>query len=292
MYTYGIELELGNTDNTKELPEGWYRTGDPDVMNTKPYRLACDPEDKDYKIGGEFNSTPSHSLEEMEQKLVSIFDTHSNAAVNHRCVAHLHIAWPGIREDLISLKNYLQYSCDSHKWLIDNVWKCDVSHPLMNGITRRFLLFDSCKMPDYKKEVCDKATTIQEFKDGFATQTNGKVNPLSIRRYYINIYSCLKNGGSSIEHRHFFPSTDINELMTGFKLITRFADEARSGTMTPVQEWATDLLKDLPKECEYDHELELLWQKTNYKTNNRDEVNLVRQKLIEEWDNDRARLAI
>lgn len=101
-WTYGSEHELADWDAQLDMPGGLYRTPDHTVMNSNG--IAAQPNPSVYKWGGEINTPPSATPEGQVQLLELIKSTYPGVSVNHRSNLHIHVRVPGLKEDLVRLK--------------------------------------------------------------------------------------------------------------------------------------------------------------------------------------------
>lgn len=83
----------------------------------------------------------------------------------------------------------------------------------------------------------------------------------------------------TIEFRCFFPTVDPDEIKSIFEFVIKFTQEALSETPTSIESWGPTFQSRLPKEKKYNHELEVIWQSTNYKFNTREVANSNRELL-------------
>ena len=108
-WSYGVELEYGNSYRFCELPEGasW---NDKDNTCVSSTGIANDPDGKLYKYGGEINTKPTYSIEEQIAHIKEINSRLSpSPLVNYRSNLHIHIRVPGLRDDLEACKKLLRY---------------------------------------------------------------------------------------------------------------------------------------------------------------------------------------
>lgn len=281
-FTYGVELELTDTDMTKPIPEGWYITGDPDILNSNG--AAADPLLKDYKFGAEFNSKPTNSIEEMMARVKVLLNAFPEAKVNHRSVMHCHIAWEGIEEDFQSLQKILKYTYEGNgQYVINKYWHYPIT-PEMDRNTKSFRTFDCKVMPKFRYEHCMAATNVKEFREGHAVVSDGRILWQTTKRFAVNLYSVYTSG--SIEFRHFFPTVDVKEIEDAFKFITTYVNEALKENGRSVPQFMEEEKYNLPKEYPYNHELEKSWLKTNFKFNTREVANWNREVLLGKLNED------
>jgi hypothetical protein len=99
----GCEHELADISLDVALPEGYGRdTKDYTIVNSNG--IANDPSGKLYRFGGEINTPPTKTSKGQVEILSDILRLMPNAKVNYRSNLHVHVRWPGLKEDLKLLK--------------------------------------------------------------------------------------------------------------------------------------------------------------------------------------------
>lgn len=276
-YTFGMEFEMADIDRNVPPPAGCKFSSDFDLINS--CGLAIDPAGKLHKLGGEVITPPGKKMEVL-RNAKAIFATYPNAKFNHRTVLHCHASWPELVDDVEAMKKILSYQQQYGREAIDTVWPHDkVMMQQMNRSALAFYIYDFTIMPEYKYNFCMQATTPQEFRQSYAKTKNGIVNWLHAKRYALNMYSIFKHG--TIEFRHWFPTKDVNELLSVMEYCEAFIENAL-GERLPIKELlAKNSHWKFPVEdnVKYDHALELCWQDNNFHTNTR-EIATARQTTI------------
>lgn len=268
--TYGIELELCDIDNTKELPDGWYRTFDPDICNSNGIAAA-----EDYPYGSELNCKPFSKVMDMFRSIKELLSIFPEAVVNHKSVTHVHIGWEGACDDIEHLKKILQYTRANGQWFIDNHWTFLIT-PEMNRNTKSFRSFDRKVMNNLRYDACMAATDVKSFREAHAMCADNKIVWPTLKRYAVNLYG-LWSGGA-IEFRWGHPSVNPSEILDLILFNERYVIEAL-GPKRPVQDWVSEF--NLPKEFPFDPVLEKRWLATNTKYNPMETVIENRRKILE-----------
>ena len=91
--TYGSEFELADVPRSKPLPEGLTWDGkDQTVMNTNGVATdpSLDPKVRTWDFGGEMNTKPCKSIDEIVELYRSLLEMYPETAVNNSCNLHNH----------------------------------------------------------------------------------------------------------------------------------------------------------------------------------------------------------
>ncbi len=110
-WTFGCEFELSDLEMTR-LPMGFDRSLDEQsVVNSNG--IACDKTLLLYRFGGEVLTRPSDSPESQAEELCKLLKFHPNAKTNYRTGFHGHIRVPGLRDNLLALKQLAKYNLEN-----------------------------------------------------------------------------------------------------------------------------------------------------------------------------------
>jgi hypothetical protein len=106
-WTYGAELEYGDLNRHATLPKGCgWDVRDFTMVNSNG--IAVDPKGVGYGYGGEVNTAPVGSPNDLAAHVGEIYETLRKQgpapAVNYRSNLHIHVRVPGLRDDLPALK--------------------------------------------------------------------------------------------------------------------------------------------------------------------------------------------
>jgi hypothetical protein len=108
-FTYGVELEYGDSYRFNELPTG-AKWNDKDNTCVSTTGIANDPLGLLYKYGGEINTKPTDTVKEQIEHIAAINAMLQPApVVNYRSNLHIHVRVPGLKDDLDSCKKLLRY---------------------------------------------------------------------------------------------------------------------------------------------------------------------------------------
>ena len=118
--TYGSEFELADVPRSKPLPPGLTWDGkDQTVMNTNG--VATDPsldsKVRTWDFGGEMNTKPCKSIDEIVALYQSLLEMYPETAVNNSCNLHNHMRIPGL--DLEGLKRLTAYYAKYREELVE-----------------------------------------------------------------------------------------------------------------------------------------------------------------------------
>lgn len=131
--TFGSEYELADIDRNVKLPEGLTWDGkDQTVMNSNG--IATDPSlDKDKRtcqFGGELNTKPCTSIDELVALYQSLLDV-TKPTANNSCNLHNHMRIPGL--DTLGLKRLMTYYYIYRTEIIK--WSDTIPHPNEQGLS-------------------------------------------------------------------------------------------------------------------------------------------------------------
>lgn len=210
-WTYGAELELSDFPRAR-LAEAGLQFDREDVTMVNSNGVAVDARGVLYPLGGEVKVRPSDSPDGVAAQLAEIVRLVPETAVNYRSNLHVHVAVPGLRDDLTALKRVQRHV---HGWLPGLLAKWepipeprpeDYPHPeALAGARRRRnrrRMSHQKFLPEWRLDLQDAATSPRGFFTAEALDVKtGKVHFAIATRAAINLRSLLDNG--TIECRHY-----------------------------------------------------------------------------------------
>jgi hypothetical protein len=257
--TFGAEHELANWDALRELPIGFKRSPDITVVNDNG--VAAQPNVKVYRYGGEINTPPTSKIQGQVDLLHYIKERYPEATVNHRSNLHLHIRWPGLKENLAMLKQIQLYI---HTELPKVIGKLE---PIPAGKTpaeqkrakRRKISHQMFLTPQRLKHQL-AAKSVQEFFEREVPRSK-KGQPMwhAQPRLCVGLRQLLQT--DTVEFRHF-PGTLVEaELRTSFEWCLRFLEAAvNQEPIIPL--WESFATKRFPVFPAFDEEREIRYRAT------------------------------
>lgn len=253
--SFGCELEWSDIDRRVDIPvelgswegpkiAGYYVGSEIDIVNTKGMWRghATDPLCLTCPVGGEIHTQPSNSIETQViriMKIMNLFNTVSVACTNH---GHIHVAIPGIKQNLAMLKNIFKYVQREEKNLIE--YCCGYSRDEaavvrkanMQKWVKDYLLVGDGKSinPEIYAEV-EKANSVREVIkllettpcDDWFWDTNIRVRTNNSHRTAFNLFNLTK--GETVEFRIFRASINPVEIYSTLYFAQRFVEEAIKG---------------------------------------------------------------
>lgn len=259
-WTYGVEHEFGDVDRKTQLPEGMSWSGrEFDIVSD--CGLAIDPSGSAHTIGGEVNTPPSTTIEEQGEFLRELLHLFPSATVNHRHHLHLHIAVPGLVDDLAAQKRLLSYVARNSA-AVFSAFFSPVRHPAMNSRAWAYQITDRSVMPEWKRQFCYAARTPGDFRAAHRRARDGRLINNSGKRYGFNLHSLFKHG--TVEMRCLFPTLDPLEVTDSLTFFRKFLFEALRGGPA-VRDWLVPGAYRTPKQPPFSLRLETIWQETNFK---------------------------
>ena len=233
-FTYGAEIEWGDIDRRREIPEhlGKWEYAETDIVNIhEPYQyVACDPLGTEPPMGGEINTKPTKTWQEQVDRIMELHqffvdagNQPSASCVNH---GHLHVYVPGLKDDIASLKKLVAYIKENQNDVIEVCYGFYES-PQMKSCkgAKMYLKYDGGRpMPDY---MCDNIINLATDFDHFIKLHAAGKDGVSMGRpfrYAINTY-CMKHTGT-IEFRCFRSTTKREEMEAQFRFAEKFIDAA------------------------------------------------------------------
>ena len=237
MKTYGAEIEWGDIDRTKQLPDGCsWDLKERTIMNSNG--VAVDGTGKHWKFGGEIHprhtdAGDSEPLLLLRDRFYELYALFPEARLTHRNGVHYHIAIPGLAEDLNALKSLQRYIHSHLKPVISILEPIasnedDFSDPEQKKLARwhyqRMLRSHQNFVPDSLLEKQLSATTVKEFFDWECPQEIRDGNSVAMHhlrpRACVNLRQIMQTG--TIEFRHFFSTLNADEFLAGLTWCDNF----------------------------------------------------------------------
>jgi hypothetical protein len=279
-FSYGVELEYGNSSRLCKLPEGAF-WNDKDNTCVSSTGIANDPLGKLYLFGGEINTKPTSTIEEQIEHIKEINQILQPVPiVNYRSNLHIHVRVPGLNENLEHCKKLLRYVNIHQQSAFDIVEYIPVPDP--NALSpeaykwavirqKRRHKSHQHKLPENRVKAMLAAKTIQEFFEEHATLTErGRMWYFSARAG-INLRQ-MWEGTNTIEFRHFPGTLDMIEMESCLRWCRDFLDAA----LNHEDKVPLDLIREnkysFPKFEPYEYNTEQVYQWTNFDKNSRKEV--------------------
>lgn len=262
-FTYGLELEWTDWDRSIPIPPELAALTEDEVTvcnrDGSPYGKG--PEGR----GGELCVTPSDSIEEAVEKVARLRSIVGDPRVSHRCHLHVHVAYPGLREDLPAQLALFRYSIDPAN--ADALERLAADRPVIPELDdpearkaaaawlRRSDLYTRSRVPSSRIPEILAATTPREFYDAhFAPRRDGRGRAYGVApRYTLNLRSIHKHG--TVEFRMFSGTTEPEEVRELLSFAERYVAEALSPTPAPVAEYVD--LYSAPPSIPFDLDAEL-----------------------------------
>jgi hypothetical protein len=275
--TFGCEYEFGDIWRT-ELPKGLSWNGK-DYSIVSSTGIANDPKGKVYTRGGEINSDPTSTVEEQLAMFSELLSLHPEAALNHRTNLHLHVRIPGLRDDLVTLKQLLAY-VHANELAIYNAIEpiptpkktdCENDEAYKGALKRfkRRKVSHQYKVPADRVARALQAKTVDEFLAAHAPVTS-KGEPAwgLTTRAGINLLQLKET--DTVEFRHFTNTLQLEELESCFRWVANFVPMALDNALVP------ELLQQhnykFPPFVPYNHAMEIGYQYTNFDKHSRKTV--------------------
>ena len=281
-WSYGVELEYGNSYRFCELPDGanWNGKDNTCVSSTG---IANDPDGKLYKYGGEINTKPTYSIVDQIEHIKEINSKlNPPPLVNYRSNLHIHIRVPGLKDDLESCKKLLRYIDKYQQQSFDIVETIPVpdKNTLLPEVyewelkrMKRRLKSHQYKLPVNRVNAMLAANTTQEFFEEHAPLTDkGRMWYFSPRAG-INLRQMWEET-DTIEFRHFPGTLDMKEMESCIRWCKNFLYHALfDDDVSPHEFYMSDLYEyKFPKFQPYEFECEQIYQWTNFDTNNKKDI--------------------
>jgi hypothetical protein len=294
-WSYGVELEYGDSYRFCELPEG-AQWNDKDNTCVSTTGIANDPDGKLYKYGGEINTKPTYSIEEQIAHIKAINETLCPApVVNYRSNLHIHIRVPNLHNDLESCKKLLRYVDRYQQQAFDIVETIPV--PDKNTLSpevyewahkrmKRRQKSHQNKLPKSRVEAMLASTTTQEFFENHAHK-DAKGNPAWFQcpRAGINLRQMWEET-NTIEFRHFPGTTDMVEMESCIRWCREFLNAALNRDDVSPAEFYAEQTYQFPDFEPYEYETEQIYQWTNFDSNTKKDITKRLEALREHIDID------
>lgn len=262
-FTYGLELEWTDWDRSTPIPPAL-------AVLTEDEITVCNRDGSPYGKGssgrgGELCVTPSDSIEEAVEKVARLAEIVGDPKVSHRCHLHVHIAYPGLRDDVSAQLSLFRYSIDPAN--ADALERLAAARPEIPEIVdpearkaaaawlRRSDLYTRSRVPSSRIPEILAATTPREFYDAhFASRRDGRGRAYGVApRYTLNLRSIHKHG--TVEFRMFSGTTEPDEVREILAFSERYVEEALSPEPTPVAEYVD--LYSAPPSIPFDLDAEI-----------------------------------
>jgi hypothetical protein len=289
-FTYGVELEYGDSYRFNELPIG-AKWNDKDNTCVSTTGIANDPLGLLYKYGGEINTKPTNTIQEQIDHIAEINAMlKPTPIVNYRSNLHIHVRVPGLKDDLESCKKLLRYIDEFQQLAFDIVETIPVPSKSMlapevyewelKRMKRRHKSHQY-KLPASRVNAMLNAKTTQEFYEEHAPLTEKGRMWFFSPRAGINLRQMWEET-NTIEFRHFPGTLDMTEMQSCISWCREFLDAALNTEKTPTDIfWETSY--KFPKFQPYEFETEQIYQWTNFDAHSRKVVekrlNALREKI-------------
>ena len=292
-FTYGVELEFGNCDRKKSLPDKatWNNKDNTCVNSTG---IANDPKGILYRYGGEINTRPTDTIQEQIEH-IELINNEVPSIVNYRSNLHIHIRVPELKNDLEACKKLfeyiLNYQDDAYN-ITDPIWPPVIFDHYAEALKRmkRNLKSHHYKLPKNRVMAILASTSTQEFYENHAPLTaKGRMWYFSPRAG-INLRQMWEET-ETIEFRHFFGTKNLDEIKSAITWCQQFLNLALNTLGTPPSQLLTEYDYKFPFAQPFEFETEMLYQYTNVDKNPRTLVNQRLEDLREKIDIDDLRLS-
>lgn len=243
-WTYGIELELGDSFNQSLLPCGatW---NEKENAPANSIGIGVDPKGKLYPFGGEINTKPTDNIDEQVQNVKEVINSlKPKPFFNTQWTPlHVHIRVPGLCEDLEALKKIFVYwdeRADAlRKRLFPLAFNKNIS-TLMKQVVRK-----NAKWATYRKsknfydKIMSSKTPKEFFHNHASLDDNGRRLFHLVNRTGINLIPVFKETGT-VEFRFFLTVYDAEKVRDVLELCTEMLEDALSDNPKPVQQLIED----------------------------------------------------
>lgn len=264
-FTYGLELEWTEWDRSTPIPPELAELDEDEVevcnQDGSPYGKGSEGR------GGELCVTPSDSIDEAVEKVAELREIVGAPGVSHRCYTHVHIAYPGLAEDVSAAIAVLRYTIDSAN--ADALETLAPAPPAVEGLPgregkiardwkRRSNLYARSRISALRIPELLAAETPEEFYEAhYPPRRDGKGRAYGVTpRYSVNLRSLRKHG--TIEFRTFGGTTEPEEIRELLEFATRYVEEALSDDPTPVADYVG--LYSAPAEIPFDLDAEVTFR--------------------------------
>ena len=284
-FSYGVELEYGDSYRFCELPDGatWNAKDNTCVSTTG---IANDPDGKLYAYGGEINTAPTMTITEQIDHITRINLALSPAPViNYRSNLHIHIRVPELHNDLDACKRLLRYVDRYQQQVFDtiqpiptpdkNTLPPDVYAWELKRMKRRYRSHQNV-LPKKRVAAMLQATNVKEFFEEHAHRNAaGQPSWFQCPRAGINLRQMWEET-NTIEFRHFPGTMDMFEMESCLRWCQQFLNAALNEDDLSPREFhayahALDIWK-FPEFKPYEFETEQIYQWTNFDNNNKRDI--------------------
>lgn len=279
-YTYGVELEFSDVRVGNPLPTGaQWNTKDNTIVNSNG--IANDPLGKLWEFGGEINTKPTSTTYAQVahiEEIIGMLDP--KPIINYRCNLHVHVRVPELHNDLDSCKKLLKYIALYGQEAFDLIETIPKPNPQQltperyAGAMKRYKRrhrSHQYQLPNTRYIAMMAAKTTQEFYEEHAPLKDGKRLWYFSPRAAINLRQMWEET-NTIEFRHFPGTINSHEFYSCLSWCKHFLDNILNNE-TPLT--PTELYESFhfplvfPKFEPYNHDLEVMYQLTNFDSNTR-----------------------
>jgi hypothetical protein len=280
-FTYGAELEFADVDTTNPLPEGssWNHM-DNTIVNSNG--IANDPKCELWKFGGEINTKPTSSVTKQVEVISDILRSlKPKPTINYRCNLHVHVRVPALHNDLDSCKKLLGYIDTYGEQVFDIVESIPKPNPAtmtagsFEGAMKRYhrrKKSHQYQLPKSRVHAMFNAKTTHEFHQEHAPLTDKNTRMWYFSpRAAINLRQMWETT-NTIEFRHFPGTVNLFEFESCIMWCREFLNNVLNNEepLTPIELYHSLPFKpQFPEFATYDHELEKMYQLTNFESNSR-----------------------
>ena len=280
-FSYGVELEYGDSYRFCELPDG-AQWNDKDNTCVSTTGIANDPAGKVYAYGGEINTRPTMTIAEQIEHIAKI-----NAAlcpapvVNYRSNLHIHIRVPNLHNNLEDCKKLLRYVERYQQQAFDivetiptpnkNVLPPEQYEWALKRMKRRKKSHQN-KLPPARVEAMLASETTHDFYVNHAHKNaEGEPAWFQCPRAGINLRQMWEET-NTIEFRHFPGTLYMPEMESCIRWCRDFLDAALNRDDVSPREFHAESEWQFPDFEPYEFETEQVYQWTNFDTNTKKDI--------------------
>lgn len=237
--TVGCEHEWADIPLDTELPEGFGRDlKDYTIVNSNG--IANDPSGKLYRFGGEINTPPTASIDAQIDCFQQLCKLLPSAKVNYRSNLHVHVRWPGLKGDLVLLKQVQRYIHDTMPLVLTAVEPIVRPDPLellsteeYEGAVRRYKrrrVSHQTLLTSKRLQTQLAAATVDEFFRLEVPHTKDNKPQWHMQpRLCVSLRQLLQT--DTVEFRHFPGTLDPYELYSCIDWCVDYLEAAVNGKM-------------------------------------------------------------